>query len=307
MNPDLLPQALSAYAIKPLRSDLLQSDRQIVFHLVAARGREYALRIYPPGQRDRRTIWSQCQWLRAIARDTDLLVPEPIPNRDGDDVTPLNGGWCTLTRWVPGRRRFWKNGPGADVLRNVGYLMARLHEHGQSFKPPPGFRCPRWDWHGLFGTTSPWYPQRKLALDKPTRQLFDRIMRRTRAIMQNLGTGQHVFGLIHGDLMQANYVVDRGHVHPIDFADFGRGYFLYDMAVTLLMLKPFDQRATQRHAFIQGYRQVRPVSPEHESLLDDFLAARAVLLARLALGAAEPRASDLQWVNQTLPWLVVGA
>jgi Ser/Thr protein kinase RdoA (MazF antagonist) len=181
--------------------------------------------------------------------------------------------------------------------------MARLHEHARSFKPPAGFVCPRWSWDGLFGRRSPWRPARPPTLDAPTRRLFAHVRRRGRAIMDLLGAGRDVFGLIHGDLIQPNYLVDGRHVHAIDFADFGRGYFLYDIAVTLLMLKPFDRTGRQRDAFLRGYRNVRPIRAWEEALIDPFIAIRAVVLANHLLGQPRPNTADLRWVSQTLPWI----
>jgi Ser/Thr protein kinase RdoA (MazF antagonist) len=302
----LVEAALDDYGLRGSRLTVLQADRQLVFKVDA--GAPYALRVYYSDGPDRRAVWSQCQWLRAIARDTELVVPEPVSNASGDDVTALHGGgagrsFCTLTKWVPGQPRFRPNGPGAAVLRQVGRIMATLHTHGASFDMPTDFRCPRWDYAGLFGPRSPWRPATALTIDRATRRAFQRIMRRTHDVMRSLGTGRDVFGLIHGDLTQPNYVVHRGSVSPIDFGDFGRGYFLYDAAVTLLMLKPFDRTGAQRRAFLAGYRDVRPLLREHEELLDTLIAGRAVVLARWALGARKPDAGNLRWVKQTLPWL----
>jgi Ser/Thr protein kinase RdoA (MazF antagonist) len=219
-----------------------------------------------------------------------------VANVSGELVTKFGARYCTLTRWVPGRRRFRATGPGARVLHRVGQIMAELHEHGGAFKPPRGFVCPRWDYDGLFGRSSPWRPPRTVRRDPGSRA----IMQDTRRVMTRLGCSSKVFGLIHGDLIQANYVVDGDAVYPIDFADFGRGYYLYDMAVTLLMLKPFDAGDVQRRAFMAGYRSVRPLSIEQESLLDTFIAARALVLARWILGAAHPTPADVRWADKTL-------
>jgi Ser/Thr protein kinase RdoA (MazF antagonist) len=133
--------------------------------------------------------------------------------------------------------------------------------------------------------------------DASQRRIIRRVMGRARNLMRDLGAGPDVFGLIHGDLMQANYLIDGQRVHAIDFADFGRGYFLYDMAVTLLMLQPFDRASRQREAFIRGYRSIRPLSRHHELLIDPFIAIRAVVLARWVLGSSKPL--DRRWVAQT--------
>jgi Ser/Thr protein kinase RdoA (MazF antagonist) len=299
-------RALLNYSMQPIRVTLLQSDRQRVFKVTERRNASYVLRIYGPNDPARRFLSSQTRWLAALASETALRVPAPVMNQSGRAVTTFRSNGATfyaaLTRWVSGARRFRANGPGARVLLDVGRAMATLHRHGQSFRSK-GFRAPRWDYDGLLGRHSPWRPARALTLDHTTRVLFDSIATRARVAMRSLGYGAEVWGLIHGDCIQANYVIDRGRIGLIDFSDFGFGHFLYDIAITLLMLRPFDRTGDQRRAFLAGYREVRELSHAHEELLDTFIAARAVVLARHALGAATPHPGDVEWVRQTLRWL----
>ncbi len=307
-HQQLAATALARYDLAGSRLILLQADRPIVFKVITQQKDAFVLRIYEGASPSKQAVWWQCQWLRAIRRDTDLIAPEPIAADDGEDVPILKmrgqaPAFCTLTRWVIGTRRFRRNGPGTKVLREVGRIMAKLHLHGQEFRPPTGFRCPRWDWKGLFGSCSPWWPQVPRSINASTDHLFDEAMRLTRRAMNSLGAGPKVFGLIHGDLMQANYIVHGNSVAAIDFGDFGRGHFLYDMAVTLLMLKPFDAHGKQRDAFLAGYREIRPLSSRHERLLDLFIVARAVVLARMVLGSRKPDPNMLLWTRKTLPWI----
>ena len=81
----------------------------------------------------------------------------------------------------------------------------------------------------------------------------------------------------------------------------GRGHFVYDMAVTLLMLWPFDPGQSQRAAFLQGYRAVRPFPLAHEKLLNLFIAARGVGISRWILGNDANRSeSGKRWVAGTV-------
>jgi Ser/Thr protein kinase RdoA (MazF antagonist) len=313
-NEHLARRALESYGLNKIRLRLRQAERQIVFEVWAGSGNSrrmvtdashFALRIYPAC--NQRALWSQCQWLQALIRDTRLLVPKPIVDLSGRLVGSGEHDnrrfYCTLTEWVAGQPRFRQNGPGVEVLRRVGRFMAALHTHGQNYKTPPGFRCPRWDWSGLFGRFSLWAPDRSPRIDRSTLRFFDEVMKRAKLTMKTLGYGPDVFGLIHGDLIQSNYVVHGNRVGAVDFGDFGLGHFLYDMAVTLLMLKPFDPHGRQRKSFIDGYRKIRPLTLEHESLLDVFIAARAVALSRWICGAKAPSKASLAWVAQTVAWL----
>jgi Ser/Thr protein kinase RdoA (MazF antagonist) len=236
-------------------------------------------------------IRSELAWLRAILEDTRIIVPEPMANLRGNTVTSVSCGQdgdafhCALTRWVEGRLYLRKNGPGPAALRQVGRTMAQLHLHGQRFRRPRGFRCRRWESESLFGAKSPYYPNaEKKLLDREDRRLFSRLIRRTREAMAQLGTDSDVFGLVHGDLIQLNYLFHHGKIRLIDFGDFGDAHYLYDMGVTLFALWGRDDQLRQRQAFLEGYRAVRPISADHEKLLDLFIAARGVVLARLVMG-----------------------
>jgi Ser/Thr protein kinase RdoA (MazF antagonist) len=106
--------------------------------------------------------------------------------------------------------------------------------------------------------------------------------------MDDLGTGKKVVGIIHGDMMQANYLIHHRRIHIIDFADFGLGCFLYDIAITLFALWGLDAEDKQRQAFLTGYREIRDLSAHHQRLLNVFIAARGVVQARFVMASDHP-------------------
>lgn len=76
------------------------------------------------------------------------------------------------------------------------------------------------------------------------------------------------------------------------------------MGVTLLMLHAFDTDGSQRAAFLEGYRQVRPLSASHERLLNVFTAGRAVALYRWMMGNSEQRSpGNDKWVRSVATWV----
>jgi Ser/Thr protein kinase RdoA (MazF antagonist) len=191
-----------------------------------------------------------------------------------------------MMKWVEGKRYFRKNGPGVRVVRQVGRIMGEMHQHAEDFSPPEEFLCPTWNWERLFNQmpVGSAHAERQL-LDTDERKVFRETERRIKAAMEALGTNSDVFGIIHGDLIQANYLIHGGEVRMIDFADFGYGHFLYDLGITLFGLWGLDDENRQRKAFLSGYRDVRPLSLDHESLLDLFIAARAAVQARFVMSS----------------------
>ena len=133
------------------RSPWCRKPQNAVFHVTVPSGRPqrlvetgmtrdgaaYALRLRPPGWHRTQPMAEELQWLLALRRDTDLVVPEPVPACDGtliqdisapDTSEPWQG---VLFHWVAGERRTESLTP--PDLERVGTCMARLHTHAAAF------------------------------------------------------------------------------------------------------------------------------------------------------------------------------
>ena len=114
----------------------------------------YLLRIHGPGYQTATSIASELEWLKALRRDTDLAVPEPVSTLGGEQLTEASlpdvpgPRICSLLRWMNGRayRR-----PHPVHLAAIGEVMARLHNYAERWTPPIEFTRRRLDWDGLFG------------------------------------------------------------------------------------------------------------------------------------------------------------
>ena len=239
----------------------------------------YALRISRSGYQDASTIRSELLWLQAIQRDTNLVVPEPIPARDGSLLTTVSVPdvpeyrHCVVFRWVDGRFRNARLRP-VDLVQ-VGRFMAQLHLHVQQYTMPEGFTRKRWDIEGLRGKALGIDPQKARRHLSPEQcRVLDAVADRAQQAMRALGQDQQVFGLIHADLHQYNYLFSKGNVRAIDFDTSGWGYYLYDIAVTFSTLLNRPNLPEFRAAFLDGYRQVRPLAAEYEDFIEIFTAAR---------------------------------
>jgi Ser/Thr protein kinase RdoA (MazF antagonist) len=103
------------------------------------------------------------------------------------------------------------------------------------------------------------------------------VSRRVGDVVRALGQAREVFGLIHGDLHQWNYLFHQGAAGAIDFDDCGYGHWLYDLAVTLNVLERDQPHyPALRQSLLAGYRQTRALSAEHENYLNTFMALRSL-------------------------------
>ena len=253
--------------------------------LLRTKGHRYLLRITRPGYKDPDVVQSELVWLDAIAKDTDISVPKPVANKKGDlfTVTSIDGvpepRICVLFGWVKGR--FCRQADLTEPhLEKVGRLMGRLHCHAEEFVPPSDFTRIRWDYEGLLGGgTGGNLKLARALLDHERQEILDQATNITRSTIEQLGETSSVFGLIHADLHQDNYVFLKGEARAIDFDDCGWGHYLLDIGASLGPLVSQSHFFSLRAAFLHGYRSVRNLSSECENLLTSFLIADRLKIA----------------------------
>ena len=280
----LAETALSAYdlgetCLTPLMHFFNTTFRVDTCSTGATMPQRYVIRIHRPGSQDASTIRSELLWLLALRNDANLVVPEPVARRDGELVTlaaspgvpePRN---CVVLRWVDGR--FHTSRLSVNELERVGAFMGRLHRFSERYIPPPGFVRKRWDYEGIRnGVLGTNLEQSRAHLSRDEQKLLDTVGKRVQETMNDLGERRNVFGLIHADFYERNYLFSHGEVHAIDFDGSGWGHYLFDIGVSFSTLLIRPNYSELRRAFLAGYRRERPLSDEHEALIDTFINAR---------------------------------
>ncbi len=283
----LAEDALAEYRIQRARLVPLAHSENTTFRVETPSAERYVLRIHrttgspfhPP--RSMAEVRSEAIWISAVRRDTGLAVPEPVPTVDGSMLTVVASESvpaprvCVLFRWGPGR--FLDAGLTPSHLERVGGFIARLHDHALGFVPPAGFA--RWRIGDLSGEVTA-YVARVVGeqCGSEAVSIVEVVTDMVQQARRELGTGPEVFGLIHADLHQENYLFHRGQVRAIDFDDCGWGHFVYDLAVTLSELRGRPDYAALRAGLLRGYRAVRPLPVEHERYLEVFHGLRLLQL-----------------------------
>ncbi|MGA7730287.1 MAG: phosphotransferase [Chloroflexia bacterium] len=281
-------KALDDFGMREVSLTPLVHMANTTFRVETADGERYVIRIHTPANgsltpgRTEDQIRSEMEWLAALRRDTDLVVPVPVRTRDDKLLTRVEvegvpeARVCVLFRWVDGR--FMDEGLTPRHLERVGIFIARLHEHStRQFVPPEGFIRPTPDAlppqlaDEIVNTFAEVRPQEDVAVVRA-------VIEKMQLVLEALGTGPDVFGLIHADLHQWNYLFRKGEVRAIDFDDCGWAHFLYDLTVTLSELPHTQEYPQLRAALLKGYRSVRPLPEEHEVYLPVLLAFRELQL-----------------------------
>ena len=306
----LAEKALLDFNVESLSLVPLEHMANTTFRVETAGGDRYVLRIQNPSasavapERSESDVRSEMEWLTALHHDTDLVIPVPMKARNNDLLTraEVEGvpevRTCVLFRWVDGR--FINRGLTAGHLERVGCFMAALHDHvTRQFVPsaeftrraPDGLPVEVAD--AIVNTVAEVRPQEDVKLVEAT---IDRVQQ----VFDALGMGPDVFGLIHADLHQSNYLFHEGQVRAIDFDDCGYAHFLYDFAVTLneVMHKP---HYPQLHSsLLHGYRSVRSLPEEHERYLDIIVALRELQLITWFIEQRNHPAFTRRWEEEVV-------
>lgn len=301
------------YGLQGATLALLSQSANMAFRvdipaLSGSRARRYVLRLYGTeprgyvGGADADTIRSEFAWLHALNREAGLVVPYPIPTKDGDLLAAFRAAdgatqQAVLSAWVPGR--FFSAGLTPLRIERVGAFMGRIHQHAASFAPPAGFMRPRWDAERLFGAGSVLDTTKLAAVyTAAERADFTALAQRAGDVMRTLGEHRAVFGLIHSDLHRNNYLFQGQEVHAIDFDECGFGYYLFYIAVTLADLRRRPSYASLHIAFLRSYRSTFTLTERDERYIDLFLMLRTVDLVNWI--GSWPSPDDHPWARPYL-------
>jgi Ser/Thr protein kinase RdoA (MazF antagonist) len=309
---------LSAYEVNEPRLTALVHEDNTTFRIDADNGERYVLRIHRPSRKSVAEVHSEMMWLTFLRQNTNLVVPQPVSTRNGNFVTVVGVDgvpeprMCVLLRWITGR--FVNDGLTPTHLERAGAFLAQLHLSTTQFSPPTGFVRGRLD--NLYGkpagiTEAVARQQVENPEDEATAVrlvtefcslqdglLVEELIGKIRTVQRAIGYRPEVFGLIHGDFHQWNYLFHQGQVRLIDFDDCGYGHHLYDIAVTIYNIDWKDNASVLRAGFLAGYRQICALSDEHEQYIDTLMALRDLQMMIWAIEMRDHPAFRHKWQEE---------
>lgn len=237
------------------------------------------LRLHRRGYQSRASIGSELSWLQAIAADTDIPVPRPIPGEDGEILQELEPDrFAALFGFEPGVE------PTADadlapLFTTLGRYAAQLHRQVADWQQPEGFVRPIWDAVGILEPAGLWGDWRKAPhVEGEVLEVLVALDAALRRDLAAYGTDIGRFGLIHADMRLGNLLLDGERTVLLDFDDCGHGWFLYDLAASLSFIETSPQVPALIRAWLGGYMEIRPLQPEDLRMIDAM-----ILLRRMAL------------------------
>lgn len=258
--------------------------------------RRYSVRVCLPSV-TRERLEAELDWLEALRRDTDLIVPNPVLNASGERITALSDRLAVVFRWVGGKPV--SEHMSREAARDIGALMARLHNHARTYRPEHVSGL-RFDLAWLNGPNSWWTTRAARDLGEDFSQL-EPCIAFCASIMEKLETSSEHFGLIHSDLNFGNILVHNDWFRVIDFEACGMGYFLMDLGVTEIEFLDYEDGPDLVASFRSVYSVVRRTKLEPSDLAAFRIAGCVVYLEWLFTNPNDRvRQEKMRWVPRTL-------
>ncbi len=260
--------AIQRYDLEWEHIQFIRLSDSITYKIETSTANNYLLRIHSD-RLSKEEIRSELLLLQALNESKELHVPEGLANREGIYVSDIETEigykrpYVTIMRWVEGEH---VTGEFTDSsVYNIGVLMGRLHDAARSFKVPSDFVRPTWGVKSFKREMEKLEHYYKRFLSEKEWKLYQDAAEKVVSELATMHPNEHNFGLIHADLHTGNIVFMNDDPYPIDFGRCGYGYYLYDMAGSLLELWP-----KHRWMLIQGYESIRKLESNEIRYLECF-------------------------------------
>lgn len=258
----------------------------IIFRATVPNG-SYCVRIYPDQSISIPEIHGELYWLIDLKRQAGLTVPQPLKTSSNRYVHQIfvpeleKHFYVVLLDWLPGEIV----GPSLDlkVTKQLGNLMAQLHNHAATFQLPEDALRDQTDWRPMGDFLADMAPAMlariRSFLTAEQIEQCQRAARYAAEVLDSVEDAQH-FGLNHSDLHSHNCLVHDGQIRLIDFADCQFAPFTSDLAITLSSFDDFADPAQLQNAFLAAYLNKRPLPQGYEKEIEAFRIERRLRLIR---------------------------
>jgi Ser/Thr protein kinase RdoA (MazF antagonist) len=238
----------------PLEVSLLRSYTNAVYQVLSSSGK-YVLKVYGVAWRSEGEIRYEVDLLETLDR-AGLAIARPIRGRDGAAVKPIRTArgqqLAVLFEFADGVK---PQPPFSQRLYFLfGEAIGRLHELSTNFTSA----YPRQPVDLAYLIDQPLQLLLPLLEQQPGSAVdFQRLAQRIKQQLETLRPKGLDWGPVHGDASLDNlHLVNDDHVILYDFDSGGPGWRASDLQGWAIGFPQYQERYT---AFLNGYRQVRPV------------------------------------------------
>lgn len=302
--------AAPAFGLDVAGMELRLHGFNTTFEVRTTDDRRVALRVNTNSLASAEHLAAQLAWVHAIATETDVRVPDPVPTSSGEPFASVHSADAGRAFRVVVNA--WLDGPdvddcGVDQARALGRAMATLHRQAAGWSPPAGTSLPAFT-EPLLGDED-----RLAAVTLPGpdgREVVEAARSRAERAFATVLDGARVIP-IHGDLHGGNLKWHDGRLAIFDFDDSGLGVPALDLAVATFYLRD-EAGGPAEAALRRGYAEVAPLPDVDDADAEALVASRQLLLANSLLTSSTPefRAMLPEYLERTVDrlrhWLVTG-
>jgi Ser/Thr protein kinase RdoA (MazF antagonist) len=270
----LARSGLEYYDLPVSRLTFIQHNASVVFQVDSLNGRRYSLKLHvsvvgkiyaSPAQ-----IRAKMGWLYQYKNSTGQMAQTPIPNREGDLITPLKIKpnapeiVCTLQEWIDGVP---VNGDFTlEQLSRIGRMAANMHQFNQ-VNQNAGMELPVYSSNEFAQGLLPF--EGAVSDNLLSGQDLTAIYQASSHISRLLDQFQRIpsnWGPIHGDIHHENILLCGNEICLIDFDALRNAPFIYDLGVFLYHIH--YQGLPARNAFLEAYQSIRSLENLPERWVD---------------------------------------
>jgi Ser/Thr protein kinase RdoA (MazF antagonist) len=268
-------QILSRYPIDVKSAVSINYEYNATLKIETNAGQFFALRINTNSPRTPENLKAEIAWVRHLAADGRVKVPQPIQNLQGEFHTSIlheiSGRifHCVLYSWIEGNEL--EDEPTEEQLIALGAAMATMHLIAPRFTLPADASLPTFD--DALWWTEDFLLSKKSALDADAKSLISQALSAIKVGVDKLYAGSKPI-LIHADMHGGNVLWHKGSLSVIDFDDSGFGLPLQDLATALYYLDTPEQDAAFRH----GYESIAPIPQCSEKEMKMLFLQRRIIL-----------------------------
>ncbi|MCM2477601.1 phosphotransferase [Rhizobium sp. CG5] len=279
----------------PVSCRLLQRGLNDVYLATASSSERYVFRLSHHRDRGPADVKTETAFLTHLAK-SGVPVAAPIATRDGtfflQGHAPEGARDCVLFQAIGGRQAHAND--AGDAWAN-GKTLALLHNAAETFASDGALY--RLDLEHLLHR--PLARIRDSGIVEEAQVIVDleNIAKRTAKAIEAFGNLTWTY--CHGDCHGFNsHINEAGEAVFFDFDDGGPGYLAYDLAVFLWAKVSFGRELTAMwHAFVDGYRTIRPITH------DDLEAALRFVIVRHLWLMGEYASRAQEWGSNSVGWI----
>jgi Ser/Thr protein kinase RdoA (MazF antagonist) len=289
---ELARVALAPWGLQSASLRRIACRENAVYEVTATDGARSALRVHRHGYHSRASLQSEFDWMRALVDEAGVVTAGVVPTLAGEAMVEMSTAaipqphLCDMLEWIDGRPLGLADRPETlgqggvfERYRTVGTIAGRIHRHAATWQSPAGFVRSHWDREGCLGAAALWGPWFDLAvLTDAERGTLHAAVSQIDPVLERLGRGREVYGMVHADFVPDNLFEDRaGRIIVLDLDDAGFGWYLWELVTAVFWYLGTPHYTPALDGYLAGYREVAPLSDEHLRLLPHFLLMRALV------------------------------